>query len=74
MTDRVRTLTVHLNEDTRIDDVEFIVNAIQMVKGVSTVELGKPVDMTDWSARMAVGSEFQREILDALDRVRKGKT
>lgn len=38
MTDRVKGFTVVLDKDYRIDDVETIINAIQMIKGVAHVE------------------------------------
>lgn len=38
MTDRVNGLTVYLEHDIRVDDVEFITNAITMIKGVLKVE------------------------------------
>jgi len=73
MTDRVRTLTIQLDDDYRVDDVEYIVNAIRMVKGVNKVELGAPVDIADWSARMTIGMEYRQAIWDAIDKVTKGK-
>ena len=62
MTDRIRTLTVALDADYRDDDVEQIINAIHMVKGVSAVKPGVPVDPTDWAARWAVRKEL-RDVL-----------
>lgn len=38
MTDRVKGFTVTLEHDIRIDDVEYIMNAIRMIKGVTHVE------------------------------------
>lgn len=37
MTDRYFALTVLLKKDTREDDAERILNAIEMIKGVSKV-------------------------------------
>lgn len=54
MTDRVRTLVVVLAEDMRTDDVERIVNAISMVKGVADVKLGAPVTLDTWATRTIV--------------------
>ena len=70
MTDRVQTLTVALEDDIRVDDVEYIVNAIRMIKYVKHVELGKPVNMDDWSARIRVGSKWQDELLDLMKKMR----
>ena len=38
MTDRVKGFTVTLEKDIRIDDVEFILNAVKMIKGIAHVE------------------------------------
>lgn len=38
MTDRVKGLTVTLEHDIRIDDVEFIKQAIEMIRGVASVD------------------------------------
>lgn len=40
MTDRVKGFTVVLEKDIRIDDVQHVIDAIQMIKGVYMV---KPV-------------------------------
>ena len=37
MTDTVKGFTVSLEKDIRIDDVEWIINAIKMIKGVAEV-------------------------------------
>jgi hypothetical protein len=38
MTDRVKGFTVTLEHDIRIDDVEFIKQAIEMIRGVVNVD------------------------------------
>jgi len=38
MTSRVKGFTVTLEEDIRIDDVQAILNAVRMIKGVVHVE------------------------------------
>lgn len=38
MTDRVKALTVTLEKDIRDDDIETLVNAIKMLKGILDVE------------------------------------
>lgn len=72
MTDRVRTLTVLLDEEMRTDDIERVVSAIQMVKRVSAVKLGE-ADVP-WQARMELREKFAKamrafydEIYDASD-------
>ena len=44
MTDRIRTLSVVLEQDFRDDDVQCVVDAIHMIRGVGKVEIGKVVD------------------------------
>lgn len=53
MTDRVRHLTVILDQDYRDEEegVGVITNAIRMIKGVSSVETGDSVDHVQISAR-----------------------
>ena len=38
MTDRIKGFTVTLDRDFRDDDVEVILNAIKMIRGVANVE------------------------------------
>ena len=66
MTDRIKGFTVALDNDIRIDDVEFIMNAIKMVKGVNNVE---PLvsDSSDFIARSRYKSEVQTKIFKMLD-------
>jgi hypothetical protein len=54
MTDRVRSLTVTLDKEYRVDDVEAIVNAIKMTRGVATVENGPVVSGQDHLNRQAI--------------------
>jgi hypothetical protein len=65
MTDRIKGLTVALSRDIRDDDVDELVNAIMMLKGVSGVTKAK-VDMSDYTARMRVLSRIQGKILDVF--------
>lgn len=44
MTDRIRTLTVTLDRDYRDDDAQAVIDALRMIRGVSSVEMGVPVD------------------------------
>lgn len=66
MTDRIRSLTVILENDTRTDDVESVTDAIRMVRGVHSVTLGKPVNLTDLTARIQARSELRKKIGDLL--------
>lgn len=65
MTDRVHSLTVVLKEDTRVDDVESISNAIRMVRGVISVE-GNVADSTSYMAEERARQELGRKLLDVV--------
>ena len=56
MTDRVRKLTIFLDGDYRTDGMKRIVEAIEMVKGVMSVE-EHVVEAEDYMARAIVGNE-----------------
>jgi hypothetical protein len=64
MTDRVRILTVVLDQDFRTDDVEAIMTVIAGVKHVAEVEKGPPVTAEDHMARQSVRIEIFNAIRD----------
>ena len=66
MTDRVKGFTVTLEKDTRIDDVEFILNAIKMIKGVLHV---KPsiTKSDDHFARQRLKMEMRDKMCEIID-------
>ena len=66
MTDRIRSLTVALDDDYRDDDLTAIVAAIEMVKGVLNVEHGAAVTPKDWVNREAVRQEFRVKLLEII--------
>jgi hypothetical protein len=66
MTDRVRTLTVVLDRDMRDDDVQHVVEAVQMIRFVGSVELGEPVGVEDHIAREAVRHDLQMGLLNHI--------
>jgi hypothetical protein len=68
MTDRVRHLTVTLDEDTRVDDLEAIISAISFIRGVSSVER-HVVQIEDHLAREAVRAEIRKKLHDAIESV-----
>jgi len=68
MTDRVQGFTVALDEDIRIDDIEFIINAIKMVKGVNNVE-PLVADPSDFITRSRLKSEVQKIMIKILDKL-----
>lgn len=73
MTDRIRHLTVTLDQDYRDDDVESIVEAIRMIRGVVDVEEGV-VESHHHLARTVVRSELRRDLYQAFENVFDNKT
>jgi len=57
MTDRIHALTVVLDRDYRDDDVEHITKAIEMIRGVASVDL-HVTQMEDHMARERVRREL----------------
>ena len=70
MTDRVRTLTVLLDEDFRTDDVESIMDGLRMIKYVREVKLGEVVGHASWRA----SDEYRREMSDVLFAIARAST
>lgn len=66
MTDHVQYLTVALDKDYQVDDVESIVNALKMVKGVQDVTLGEPKDMGTYLATSSFRQEAYAALFDVL--------
>ena len=66
MTDRIRVVTVILDNDYRDDDVVEILNAISMVKGVNHVE-PKVVAPGESTTRAVVALEMRRKVFKALE-------
>ncbi len=62
MTDRAKGCFVSFEHDIRVDDVEFLVNAIKMIKGVSEVSLNI-ADSNDWMNRNRIKSEIREKFL-----------
>lgn len=67
MTDRIKGLTVALDRDFRDDDVQAIVDAILMVRGVKSVTKSV-VEMSDYTARIRVASELQSKVLEVFSK------
>jgi hypothetical protein len=65
MTDRIRHVTVTLDKDYRDDDIEPVIEAIRMIKGVAEVE-PRAVTLDEQLARAAVRSEIYERITDAV--------
>ncbi len=68
MTDRIRHLTVTLDADYRTDDVEAIVEAIRMIRGVTHIE-EHVVEAQDQIARMVVRGEIERDLHKAITHI-----
>lgn len=65
MTERVKGLVVSLERDIREDDIETIVNAIKMVKGVQGVTLNI-ASHDDWMNRTRIKLEIEHKIYNAV--------
>ena len=65
MTDRVRALTVVLDDDYREDDAEVIVQAVRMIKGVGTVGTNV-VNVQDYMNRASVRQEIACKLHQAV--------
>lgn len=65
MTDRYYALSVVLRHDTRDDDAQAIIQAIQMVKGVLSVE-PHVADMETWAAEARVKVELRQRLFEVL--------
>lgn len=70
MTDRVKGITVSLEQDVRTDDIEPILDAIRQLRGVADVEVVLS-DMNDWMARSRVRSEISGKLLEVYESILK---
>lgn len=67
MTDRINGLYVILEKDIREDDVEDLVNAIRLLRGVLKVET-HVADFDEAIARARVRSELTGKLWDVLNK------
>lgn len=67
MTDRVRMMTVVLEDDMRDDDADMIADAIRQLRGVSAVQLGEPITCADTIARNIAKRQLVAELRGVLD-------
>ncbi len=65
MTDNIHGLTVGLDRDYRDDDVQFIIDAIRMIKGVSSVT-AHVTEMSDHLARERVADVVRTRMYNAI--------
>jgi hypothetical protein len=66
MSDRINTITVLLEKDTRIDDCEAILTAIRMTKGVLKAT-PNVADARDWMAEERARHTIRKKLWDALE-------
>jgi hypothetical protein len=65
MTDSTNVLTVVLRKNTRVDDAECIKNAIQMIKGVLSVDVNVE-DYPEYAVRLQAKCDLRDKIWDLL--------
>ena len=65
MTDRVNALVVTLDRDIRIDDVQHLVDAIRMLRGVMSVD-ENITDISDHVAEMRAKTEMNNKLMDII--------
>lgn len=65
MTDRIYALSVALAEDVRTEDVENIIRAIKMIKGVLDVDL-HVTDISQWTAQRRAKAELSAALWEFL--------
>ena len=62
MTDRVKGCVVSFSVDIRVDDVEPIINAIRLIRGVAEVAVNV-TNRDDWINRVHVREEIRDDLL-----------
>jgi len=65
MTDRVKGFVVTLEKDIRIDDVEVILSAIKMIRGIANVETSVS-DYDDHMNRERIKYELRDKFIDFM--------
>lgn len=65
MTELYKTLIVHLENDTRSDDVKPLIDAISQMRGVLSVT-GDVAAGEDWLARIRVRNELATKLWEVL--------
>jgi len=66
MTDRIKGFTVILEHDIRVDDVQGLMEAMCMLKGVSEV-IPSTATPDDHMNRARVRGEFRNKLIDFLN-------
>ncbi len=70
MTDRLKGCNVVFDRDIRDDDVEPLLNAIRMMKGVLSVSPERAT-ADDWMIRSRVKREFIEKLYNLIDEINK---
>lgn len=73
MTDRIQALTVVLDCDIRTDDVQRVVEAIEMVRGVASVSEQHVANLEDYMARERVRQQLGKTIFDVYRAICDGR-
>jgi hypothetical protein len=68
MTDRVKALTVFLEQDKRIDDIEGLVDAIRHMRGVLDVSV-EVADTNTALAEARAKSELRQYLRDLMEKL-----
>lgn len=66
MSDRINTIIVVLEKDTRLDDCQPILTAIRMTKGVLKAT-PNVVDSRDWMAEERARYELRKKLWEVLE-------
>ena len=61
MTDRVKGLVVTFDKDIRIDDVEPIIEAIRMIKGIASVQ-PSIAEVSDQINQQRIRNEYRHKV------------
>jgi len=67
MTDRINGVYVAFDSEVRIDDAEHMINAIQMVKGVSRVDAFEPINPAVWAAKAQLRNEILGTVIKNIE-------
>lgn len=73
MTDRVRSFTVILDKEYRVDDFESILNAVSQIRGVAAVE-PKVVDNRDRIAQITAATTIRSQLHRCISAVVDGQS
>lgn len=65
MSDRANTITVVLEKETRIDELDNIIHSIRMIKGVVTADANVSKETEYWAFEKAKW-ELQRKLWEVL--------